>query len=228
MDNGWKFLRGLIGCATWCALAAAGMTQEPRGQRSARSEERDAIVAAAPPELAGLIEVGAVQFVFYDSHDPPPERQRYPAETRFDVRYRYRSTNRWHVYQAAGRRRVAIRPAFEKITWQPSHTIHLPQRLVGPEFYAEPLVRHEFDHVRISVQPDFERRFREGIAELEVIDRTVPPGQTVDAAWVEQQVRSRVEDLFWQTLQLIEIRYRELDRLTDHGVQPLPAGFFAR
>ena len=50
----------------------------------------------------------------------------------------------------------------------------------------------------------------------------VDRGKEVDRRRINQLVNKHIQNRFQQTLELIDIRYQELDRVTAHGLAPLP------
>lgn len=179
----------------------------------------------APQRFAKLIESGNVSLSFYD---PAEVKRQYAGETKLDLRYDYRSSSRWDAQREGDGHVVTVRSQFRQFKFTRRHTIVLPIRMAGENFYSRPLVEHEFDHVRISTNPAFEKQFQRWIeAELRVLKLTLPAGQTLDNQWVQAQIKAAMKQRFDRLLDLIQIRYRELDRVTDHGMTPLPMDFFA-
>jgi hypothetical protein len=75
--------------------------------------------------------------------------------------------------------------------------------------------------VRISSDPRLEYRFKESLVEhvgaeaAKAVPTTkIPPNLT----------KERAEEVFQQVISLVDIRYKELDQLTDHGALALPKG----
>ncbi|WP_148080049.1 hypothetical protein [Roseimaritima ulvae] len=165
-----------------------------------------------------------MSFSFYD---PAQQRRRYAGETKLDLRYDYRTTTRWELHREGGSQIVTVRPRFHHISLSRRHTVLLPLRMVGEQFYSRPLVQHEMDHVRISTNPAFDKQFQRWLeTEMRVIRLTLPSGQTLNNQWVQAQIKAATKQRFDRMLELIQIRYQELDRVTDHGMEPLPKEFF--
>ena len=140
---------------------------------------------------------------------------------RIDIDYRLRFRWRWRA------NRLWVRPAFTRLLYRIDHEVWL-RSVPGPEqFWKDPIVCHEMDHVRISADPRWEKQLRESVEPRwhEAASREeVPPGGVDEfvAAWCERWFADRLADVESS----IDFRYRELDRATRHGTLPLPVGFF--
>ncbi len=75
---------------------------------------------------------------------------------------------------------------------------------------------------RISTDPRIEKLFRDRLEKLRWIRRDIAPGDSVSDSEVDAIVEETVETIFNEVQDLVTIRYRELDRITRHGVLPLP------
>lgn len=170
----------------------------------------------------------------------------FQAETQFRLSYTFRSQTRW---QWQGRDLV-VTIDYDDLQVHSEHEIWL-RAMPDGDFWASPLVRHELDHVRISSDPRVAAHFRKrvqatvelrltpdllanlidvGVIQPSLADRfarqavrpiarrRVPLDQDAMAAIVEHIVARQ----FRKTVQLVQVRYRELDRVTDHGDRPVP------
>lgn len=192
------------------------------------NELRNSPALPEPPESrASTLTDGRVKFHFYDAKKFP---RRYQGETQFIARYSNDVTYRWKVRRdRTGVYRLSVFPEFEKIELDIEHEVLLPVELAGDGFYSHPLVLHELDHVRISSDPRFAKAFRDWIKnELrEIVIEVVPPADGNYREIAVGEVRRRTEALFQRLLQLIKVRYQELDRETKHGTLSLPDDFFS-
>ena len=228
----------LAGLTSVCAQTPAGTYTEqendpPQSVSSAensQSEPWPALVKEphdlppVPAKLQGVIEAGAVSFVFYDARQI---QRRFQGETRLLLTYSLQSQFQWRLTKrSSGREVLVIRPHFEDIQLKAAHKILLPVHLAGEDFFADRLVQHELDHVRISIDPRYQSLFQKWLSEdLRVIRQQCQPGDDYDAV-AQRAVDAEVDQRFQKILELIRIRYRELDRLTEHGAQATPAAFF--
>lgn len=177
----------------------------------------------APPETARQwIEQGQVTFEFYD---PQRFRRTYQGETRFDANYWTDSKIRWRLVRYPDRpAQLVIRPDLRKIELTVRHRVLLPISLAGDDFFSHPLVHHELDHVRISSDRRFLEWFRRTLREELAVIRLEPGEETDYTRLAEQTVKERSAAIFQRWMELIRIRYAELDRQTLHGMQPLVEG----
>ncbi|TWT52668.1 hypothetical protein Pla22_02940 [Rubripirellula amarantea] len=164
----------------------------------------------------------------YGDRDPDQERRSGPrvaAETRFKMEYNYRSSPRWQIQNRESDRVLIIRLRLRDVKLETTHEIWFRRKPKLENFWQDPLVQHELDHVRISSDPRLRKRFLELVGKPGKIELTLEPTDKVDAAFVRQAVQKHVANSFDQVSELASIRYRELDRLTRHGRSPVPAEF---
>jgi len=174
-----------------------------------------------PPEIADWIRRWKVKLTTGEHPaDHPVNLRRLAANTEYQIAFNYRRQSRWRHDRQAGTVRIQI--SLPRIQWQPTHTIWFRNPPKAEEFWDDRLVRHEFDHVQISGDPRVEKQFRELLKSNSVIRPTIEPGQTVNQALVEKLVDEHVQQLFQKTLQLIDVRYQELDRVTSQGRREIP------
>ena len=199
------------------------------------TEIRLSDLAQPPPEIAALIRNGTVKLITgggpMSDQDPLQRRGRLAGETRFTFRFRYSSHLKWQVESSrsladGGRKMVRIQVRFRSVKLLPSHQIWLRRPPSSESFWDDPVVRHEFDHVRISSHPQVEKLFRDAVKKLQRIrvpvSEIVTSGQRVSDQAVTSLIESRMDAILKDTTEYVRIRYRELDRLTDHGLRPLP------
>lgn len=236
VSRGWRLLISLLLFEAQIAVAQGpedGSSGEGSVIRTFPGGEpwpSELLGAPALPEPSGSQSVwltkGEVKFRFYDSTKFP---RRYQGETQFVARYSNDVRYRWKVRRdRLGVHRLSIFPEFEKIEFDVEHEVLLPIDLADANFFSHPLVLHELDHVRISSDPRFAATFREWMKKelREIVVEVQPP---VDGNYRElaiAEVSRQTEALFQRLLQLIKVRYQELDRETKHGTVPLAANFF--
>ncbi len=188
----------------------------------------------APTELADLIQRGRVRLLTGGA--PQSEaatlamRGRLAGETRFRFRYRYDSRARWRLLPengqaAASGRRVQLNVRFRTLEWIAEHDIWLRSPPESKDFWNDAVLRHEFDHVRLSTSTPIEAQFMKAVQRLHSIrvpfERVASDGR-VDPAKVQSLIESHVNEALRNTSDYVRLRYRELDRLTEHGLRPLP------
>lgn len=208
-------------------LVSNAIAQEVQPQgRVPEKELRLADLPPPPPEFARLIRSANVSFVTGGSSTIDPRNVqngiRIVGETRFNSRYHYNSNARWQVRGDS----VDIRVRFRSIKLVQKHVIWLKHIPETNRFWKDRIVRHEFDHVKISDDARIETQF---LAEVRKLSKFVVPASQVvtngrvNNTKVQRVIRERVEEAFQRLSDYVEIRYRELDRITQHGLLPLPA-----
>lgn len=196
-----------------------------------------------PVELKRWLDAGDVRFVVGGEPPPaelwsdaeaaerdrplPPARQRLGdrlgAETRYTIAFDYASRSRWRIRRSGGRRELVISVRFGRVRWEPSHVIWFKEAPPRESFWDSPLVRHELDHVRLSADRRLGRRFEAMLRQENVLRVALEDSVAVTPSFVRARVDEHVRETFGRVIDLIEIRYRELDRLTGHGVRPVGA-----
>lgn len=241
-----------FGClALLFAIQVDAQTEAPRNSEKKRREIDLADLPTPPKDIAELIRHGQVRFFSGGSepvaggtseitasvprspgnplppgHPRPPGNLQAPGKLDAATSYRftYTSPNQttWSRRLDGGRQRVVIRVRYSDITLQTHHEIwlrHLPSR---EDFWTDKLVRHELDHVRISSDRRLAKRFAESLRESAVIDKEVPRRTVINNRLTDRLVDEHTKSWVEKINQLIAIRYRELDRVTDHGRKVLP------
>lgn len=210
---------GKIACLCVGILCVTGLVQAT----SAQSIDLESL-PPPPNALATLIDSGAVTMTAGGDARPKSDDNRYVdqpnivAETHYRITYQFTSRARWVLRG----NRLTIRAKFSDVRLKSTHTIwfhDLPQR---DSFWDVAVVRHEFDHVRISSDSRHEKMFRELLSQYSIITRTVDSRQPISDASVDKMVEAMVAEQFQKVSELIEIRYQELDRVTNHGLRPIP------
>ena len=230
-----------------------------------------------PAEIESLIEAADVSFrtgprpaaeaQIAQPRQVPSDLARGPkfeAETTYTLSYRFTSHCRWHLSStsdASGQRfrQLIIHVRYRDIELDSSHVVWFRKPPERDQFWKSPLVRHEFDHVRLSSDPILAKRLKEKLAQSSVLrlrvvdspteseqlapeqlapeqsassgndqaDPTARPDEIVrirdiSDVFVREYVDRHVAEVFQQIASLVEIRYRELDRVTRHGQSEVP------
>lgn len=175
-----------------------------------------------PAEIGALVKQAQVSFEAGPRRpgDRTDSDRRIIAETHYRIGYKYSSQSNWRV--TGGGRKLIVNVRYSQLQWRPTHTVWFRNRPADQGFWSNRLVLHELDHVRISNDPRFARRFEQRLREQPVLEREIRSGQVVSRRFVDSLVDRHVETIFQEVADLIAIRYRELDRLTGHGMRPIP------
>ncbi len=175
-----------------------------------------------PEELKKLLAAGPVTFEVgprQTTGDP-----RIIGETRYEISYRYKSQAQWRLLRDdLGARVLVIDAGFSRVQWKPRHVIWLRHQPAAEEFWSNSVLLHEFDHLRISTDPHVARRFSELLRQRRVIRYKLQPGEVPGRVLTDSLVEREARAVFDELTDLIAIRYRELDRETSHGREPLPS-----
>ncbi|MEO9594042.1 hypothetical protein [Rhodopirellula bahusiensis] len=174
--------------------------------------------------------------------------RRFDAETRFNLSYRFVSRCRWWWNEDG----IVVRVRYPELELKVDHKVWFRRRPDDlSQFWDLQLVQHEMDHIRLSTDPRVLNRFETAVRGKESLrfrlsemrsvlgEGAVPEhfdGQSRNARsgrngrssglsqdQVRKLINQRVRAHFDQTVELVEIRYRELDRQTAHGSFPVPS-----
>jgi hypothetical protein len=111
---------------------------------------------------------------------------------------------------------------FTNVSVKPTHEVWFRRPPRRSDFWQQKLVLHELDHVKISSDARLARRFEQLLQDQNVIETAMAAGTRADSRLVNRLIDQHVKRVFDEVLALVAIRYRELDRVTDHGLRPLP------
>jgi hypothetical protein len=141
------------------------------------------------------------------------------GQTHFQIEFHFQSQTSWRRLPNSSTVRIAVR--LLRVQWQPSHTIWLRRLPDADGFWTNPLVLHEFDHVKISNDPRFREQFRKLTHRGLVFEHRLTGGEPLDSRQIRELADQHVQGLFQEAQELIRIRYQELDLQTGHGTAPL-------
>lgn len=175
-----------------------------------------------PTELRQLVEIGRVTFESADglqTERASKLESRFAAETRFLISFNFETRTSWRM--SANGDEIHITVLLRRFRWEPVHTIWFRKRPAEEGFWSSPLVLHEFDHVRLSTDPRLKASFDRLLREPIEFSRPRASDKRVDQPLVNRLADEHIQEMFQKVLELIQIRYRELDRETMHGKRPL-------
>jgi hypothetical protein len=188
-----------------------------------------------PADIEELIRRGRVRLITGGGPitDPKtlPSGGRLAGETRFTFRYQYDSRANWQIKSGGSGNTsrsamVEIRVQFRFIKLSLTHDVWLRDPPDAETFWDESVVRHEFDHVKLSSDPRIEKYFRDSAKKIErmrvPLSRVRDIAGQVDNSKVQALIESRMKQTLQNTTDYVRIRYNELDRMTRHGLLPLP------
>jgi hypothetical protein len=195
----------------------------------------------APEELKRWIDAGQVRFQTGTSdngqaasateseqasnHSPrrdlDDDRQRVglAAKTEYQIEFRCDLKTSWQWNPTS--RELLISASLRQLHWQPVHTVWFRKLPDTENFWTHRLVLHEFDHVRLSCDPGMKARFAASLKPAIVIRHKLEVGQRISPPLIDQITNDYLQQRFAEIIELIDLRYLELDRATGHGRSPL-------
>lgn len=182
----------------------------------------------APEPLQALIKIGKVRFEFYD---PSIVRRVMAGETRYEFQYSYKSRSSWRRIVLDFKPAIKIAIKYSQVKLERTHRIFLPQEMIRDDIFARPLTLHEFDHVAISCDTRLpfllETMLNERNAELVTVLNEEEHGfqgtpTPQDLARISKiLVKEASNKVFDDLVNIVAIRYKELDRISENGAKPL-------
>ena len=211
---------GLHLCLTvaFCLIATQTTTAQEKSPESIDTSE----LPDPPTYLVALLERTPVVWQL-GQRDPKvaAERPTLAGETKYAVRYAYNCRKRWRYDERASKLIITIR--YTRIEWIPTHRIWLRDPPAWKDFWSDRIVLHELDHLRISSDPRHGERFKQRLKDTADLELQIANGIQIDQNYINKVVDDHVKNVFRDHVDLIEIRYQELDRVTNHGRRPVPA-----
>lgn len=176
--------------------------------------------AAEPPEyFQRLIDRGNVTLEFYEPGQGPRDHSAF-ATFEFYVRhncaFRINWTDRGQV------RFVTIRPTVRDVKYELTNKVLLAKRLNSDARWGHWLVRHEFDHVAITLDPRLRMLIESLYGDLDRVDRRVAVGTLVDENWVLGILEVEYAKPRDAVIDLLTANENLLDEVTRHGARPIP------
>lgn len=197
------------------------------GQKPAASTHEPIPDESAPKEFKRLIADGKVKVV-YESDPDFVMAGRGWADflVRLDHSFKYdlqksRKNGRWQV-------KIAITKMEAKI--ELTHLIRLPASFKSPDVWQSQILRHEFDHVAVSLDPRALLLLRHLVEHLSNIERTLESGEFPSNGLIARLVNEEIDRRRQAVIELMRQNNRLLDKVGAHGAQPVPdrAAFFAK
>ena len=175
----------------------------------------------APPALRRMIEDGDVTVEFTD--DPELVLQD-KGKTRwhFDVKRTYRYRHSTSTKDGAQTVRLTATEVNQEVRlW---HRIRLPPKYYqnSPRVWYSRLMRHEFDHVAVSLDPRPKLLMQYLSQHVPPFERTLPPGEQRSPETYKRFVGDELQKRFAAVLQLVERNQNWLDDISQHGKVPVP------
>ncbi|MGB7346208.1 MAG: hypothetical protein WBD20_18465 [Pirellulaceae bacterium] len=186
-----------------------------------------------PDEIAKLIDSGKVKLctgrISWSEMRQARDRTgvagsgyRLAAETKAEFNYDYLSRVRWRQRVEGGKKILLVTVRFSTADLQVKHTIWFRSPPTADQFWDDAIVQHEFDHVRLSTHPMIEKQFAKKIRAASSFRHELADGETIGETLVNSLVRERIKEAIDEISEFVEVRYKELDRVTRHGLDGVP------
>ncbi len=182
---------------------------------------------SAPEELQRLIADGHINLVY----DSDPEfvkadtgKAHFHLTFKQTFQYKYTKSKRngcWHVKLTA----TQVKP-----TVGLEHTIRLPVQYKSDHVWNDRLLRHEFDHVAVSLDPRAVLLIEHLFQHLPPIERILDPGQLPSDELHKKLFNEEFEKRGQAVIELVKQNNVLVDKVGKHGTVPIPrrAEFFGQ
>ncbi len=189
---------------------------------------RDSILGQpAPDALLPLIRNGETIITFV------PDFGDSVGKTDFHMKLDWTFDFKYTLSPADPHHTVTLTPLRVRIMPRVRHVIRLPLTFYERHVWETPLLRHEFDHVAVSLDPRAQmlldhlcQSLPPSSFVLEPTGGTEPPRPSDER--VRMLINRQIEDRHAAIRALVQANYLRLDRLSQHGRIPIPkrAEFF--
>lgn len=197
------------------ALITQGHVEFVQGTSLFSTGQRSSELTNLPKELRSALD----QQIAGDNYSDRPT-PRLSAITAYRIEFRITKYNTWKWNTANRSMTIQMRAKLQ--SWKPIHTIWFRNQPGRVSFWDNPLVQHEFDHVKLSADKNMEQRFKSLLQRGNRQTIRLTPDQVPSDQMVNEVIDRWVEETFQNVVDLIDVRYVELDRITSHGRLPLP------
>lgn len=215
---------------TWllCVVQLPAQSKPASVNALSRSDTRQPIPRdGIPQELQRLIDRGKVEVVY----DSEPEFVR-ASRGWADFHVQMKTTFKYDLKKSRknGRWNVKITVTKLEPTIELTHLIRLPSTFQSPDVWISRTLRHEFDHVAVSLDPRAMLLLRHLVEHLPVIERTLEPREMPTNDVLNRLVDEEVVRRRRSVVELMRQNNQQLDKIGAHGACVIPnrAEFFAQ
>ena len=224
-QRGLLLLSGLVACGLLVGFGQPAVS--PTDEKPATTTREPIPVDAAPPELKRLIADGKVKVV-YDS-DPEFEKAQQGWAT-FNLLLE--QTFHFKRTKVPKNGQSLVKAVVTKLTpkIELTHLIRLPASFKAPDIWQSTTLRHEFDHVAVSLDPRALMLLRHLLEHLPVVELTLEPDEEPSDERIRQLINEEIKRRHEAVLELMRQNNVLLDKVSRHGTRPVPdrAVFFAK
>jgi hypothetical protein len=166
-----------------------------------------------------MIQDGKVEVV-YDSASEFEKAGRGWADFHISVRREFR----YGVQETRkeGRRHVQLTITQMKADLELTHLVRLPASFQSPDVWQGQILRHEFDHVAVSLDPRALLLLRHLLEHLPPIERTLEPKEELTQERLNQFVNEEIDRRHSAVVELLRQNNRLLDKVSAHGTRVVP------
>ncbi len=240
-QSAFRMIDAVLRFVVLFSVAATGLPQTAVGQETAtpqtkpdkpsKEKEVDSVSGepiptdTAPEELKKLIEDGKVT-VEYDSEGEFAKSGRGWADFHLREDRKYRFDLKKQIRQGLWQVRVVVSHVEEKIVL--THIVRMPMQKKSPDVWKSWLLRHEFDHVAVSLDPRPKMLLVHLLKTLPPIERTLDPGEEPTNEVVNRLINEQLDKRAKSVRDVMIHNNRTLDNISHHGTSPVPmrADFF--
>ncbi|HLQ44959.1 MAG TPA: hypothetical protein VK137_09545 [Planctomycetaceae bacterium] len=212
------------------SLPRFAVSQEAKATADPKVEDRTRTPIPAdnaPDEIKRLIEDGKVTVV-YDSDPEFVKAGRGWADFHIQLKHSFRYS--LTKTQRRGKQHLTITVTKLEPQIELTHIIRLPVPYKSPRVWDGNVLRHEFDHVAISLDPRPLLLFKHLLLHLPPIEMSLEPKEQPSEAAINQRINDAIDQRHTAVRDVIRANNITLDKVSQHGGIPIPgrAEFFAK
>ena len=195
------------------ALLDSGNVDFVQGTELLRTEDSEGL-AKLPQALLASLQKQSLR------PDPSlPLEYRLAAITSYSVNFRYTQNSSWSWNSVTRVMTISMRGSLK--LWEPMHTVWFREMPAETSFWSNRLVLHEMDHVQLSSDVILKNRFARTLREGQRVQISLSGSQLPSDQLADERTERWVKEKFNEMIDLVDIRYQELDRVTRHGILDL-------
>ena len=181
----------------------------------------------APKELRSMIQDGSITLAF--NSDPEFVKENI-GKAHFYMRLTQKYGYGFSKSKQNDRWQVKVTPKQVEPTLHIEHVVRLPVKYKSDTVWSGRLLRHEFDHVAISLDPRPALLLEHLCRNLPPLERTLEAGEEPSDAVYKRIINEEIDRRRDAVNALIQANYVLLDQVSKHGLTAIPkrAEFFGK
>ncbi len=204
-----------IACAIWLlGTIASPLPAQPEASKPA-STRQPIPIDGIPDKLQQLIKAGRVEVV-YDSDPDFVKANRGWADFHWDIqrKFEFRTSRK--------AREFTITVTKMDLTIQLTHVIRIPSTFRSPTIWTGSLLRHEFDHVAISLDPRPRLLIEHLLQMFPAFKHSLGKDESASNQLAVKLINTHLDQRINAVREIMKRNNQTADQLSQHGTIPIP------